>query len=337
MKKKFIYFLILTLMVTGCMQEKNSDKDKIKIGISYYDSYDSFVTGLSKRIEDELHTYENVIVKSYDAEQSQFTQNRQVTDMIDEGFDVICVNLVDRTAPKKIITMAEDHDVPIIFFNRELVSNDLESWTKLYYVGANASESGQKEAELVVDYIQQHPEADRNQDGKIQYVMLEGESGHQDAVVRTDVSVQTLIDEGIVLDKLDFAIANWNRSQAYTKTKQLLTKYHDEIELILSNNDEMALGAIQALQESGLAQENWPILVGIDGTLDGLQAVKDGYLIGTVFNDQVSQAKSIADLSYALASNQSLDSFNLRNGRYIRHPYITVTKDNVDDYLKLLQ
>lgn len=337
MKKKLTLLLAMTLMLVGCAQENHSYKEKIKIGISYYDSYDAFVMGLSKRIENKLNTYENVVVKSYDAEQSQFTQNRQVKDMIDEGYDVICVNLVDRTAPKKIITIAEDNDVPIIFFNRELVSNDLESWTKLYYVGADASESGRKEGELVFDYIQEHPEVDRNQDGKIQYVMLEGESGHQDTVVRTDVSVQTLSDKGVQLDKLDFAIANWNRSQAYTKTKQLLTKYNDQIELILSNNDEMALGAIEALKESDIAQENWPIIVGIDGTLDGLQAVKDGYLIGTVFNDQVSQAQSIADLSYALASNQTLDSLNLKNGRYIRHPYITVTKDNVDDYLKLLQ
>ncbi len=337
MKKMLSSFLILNLLFTGCTQENHSYQEKIKIGISYYDSYDAFVMGLSQRIENELNTRENIIVKSYDAEQSQFTQNRQVADMIDEGFDVICVNLVDRTAPKKIITMAEDYNVPIIFFNRELVSNDLESWTKLYYVGANASESGQKQAEIVFSYIQEHPEVDKNHDGKIQYVMLEGESGHQDAVVRTDVSVQTLIDDGIVLDKLDFAIANWNRSQAYTKTKQLLTKYNDTIELLLSNNDEMALGAIQALKESDIPQENWPIIVGIDGTIDGLQAVKEGYLIGAVFNDQVSQAKSIADLSYALASNQSLDSLNLKNGRYIRHEYITVTKDNVDDYLKLLQ
>ena len=329
--------MILTLLLTGCVNKTESANKKIKIGISYYDSYDSFVVGLSKRIENELGTYENVVVKSYDAEKSQFTQNRQVSDMIDEGFDVICVNLVDRTAPKKIISMAEDNDVPIIFFNRELVSQDLESWTKLYYVGGDASESGEKEGKLTSDYIHEHPEADKNQDGKIQYVVLEGESGHQDAIVRTDVSVQTITNEGIVLDKVDFAIANWNKSQAYTKTKQMITEYDDQIELLLSNNDDMALGAIQAYQESGMERSEWPIIVGIDGIITGLEAVKDGYLIGTIYNDQVSQAKSIAELSYALATNSSLSSLGLTNGKYIRHPYITVTKENVDDYLKLLQ
>ncbi len=327
----------MALLLSGCVQQTSSTDNEIKIGISYYDSYDSFVIGLSKRIEDNLNDYQNITVKSYDAEKSQFTQNRQVSDMIEDGYDVICVNLVDRTAPKKIITMAEDNNVPIIFFNRELVSNDLESWTKLYYVGAIASESGEKEGKLVADYIHEHPEVDKNHDGKIQYVILEGESGHQDAIVRTDISVQKIIDEGISLDKLDFAIANWNRPQAYTKTKQMITEYDDQIELVLSNNDDMALGALQALQESDIEQSNWPILVGVDGIIDGLQAVKDGYMIGTIYNDEVSQAESIAKLSYALATNSSLNDLGLSNGRYIRHPYVTVTQENVDDYLKLLQ
>ena len=200
MRKVLYGLLTVMLFLTGCKEKIIEEKQKIRIGISYYDSYDPFIMELSSRIEKQLNEYENVIVKSVDSEKSQSTQNRQVSDMLSDSYDVICVNLVDRTAPKKIISMAEDSNVPVIFFNRELVLQDLESWTRLYYVGADAGESGKMQGEIVSDYIKEHPEVDKNQDGKIQYIILEGETGHQDAIVRTDVSIQTISDAGIVLD-----------------------------------------------------------------------------------------------------------------------------------------
>lgn len=329
-------FIIMSLLISGCASSLNHEEEQIRIGISFYDSYDPFITELSNNIQNNLSEETNIVVRLKDAEKSQTTQNRQVQDMIDDDFDVICVNLVDRTAANKIINMAEDTDTPIIFFNRELVSQDLESWTRLYYVGADAEESGRMQGEMAAEYIEEHPEVDKNSDGKIQYVVLEGEAGHQDSIVRTDVSIQTLSDASFDIEKVDFAIANWNRAQAYTKTKQLLSRY-DNIELILSNNDEMALGAVQALEESELAQEYWPIIIGIDGTSDGLEAVKNGSLIGTVYNDGIGQAEAIAKLALTLAKGSSLDDLNLKNGKYIRLPYAKVTAENVDEYLALVQ
>lgn len=337
MKKHMICFLSILLVISGCEKTETKQDKKIRIGISYYDSYDPFIKKLSKEIEETLNEEKNVVVTSQDAEKSQTVQNRHISDMLKEGYDVICVNLVDRTAPKKIISMAEDADVPIIFFNRELVSQDLDSWIKLYYVGANAKESGIIEGEIASDYILENPDVDKNEDGKIQYVVMEGEAGHQDAIVRTDVSIQTITDSGISLDKLDYAIANWNRAQAYTKMKQFILKYGSKIELVLCNNDEMALGTVQALQESDIPENQWPIITGVDGMKEALQAVKNGTMIGTVYNDGIGQAKAIAKLSISLARNEKLDSFPLENGKYIRLSYQKITKDNVDDYLNVSQ
>ncbi len=336
MQKLKILMLVFFVGLVGCTHAEVSQTKQIQIGISYYDSYDPFIEQLSKRIEDILNE-ENVVVKSQDSEKSQIIQNRQVSDMLKDGYDVICVNLVDRTAPKKIITMAEEANVPIIFFNRELVAQDLESWKKLYYVGGDANESGTKQGEIVVSYLESHPEADHNLDGKIQYIVMEGEAGHQDAIVRTESSIQAISDAGVVLDKLDYAIANWNRSQAYTKMKQFLGKYKDSVELVLCNNDEMALGVVQALSESDIPQSQWPLIIGVDGLLDGLKEVKNGTMIGTVYNDQIGQAEAIAQLAIALAKNEDLDQCHLTNGKYIRKPYEKVTQENVDDYLKLVQ
>ena len=119
--------------------------------------------------------------------------------MIDAGCDIMCVNLVDRTAPGKIIKLARQNNIPIIFFNREPVKEDLMQWNKLYYVGCDAEQSGVMQGQIAADYIKANKNVDKNNDGKIQYVLLEGEAGHQDAISRTDCSVKTIINNGINL------------------------------------------------------------------------------------------------------------------------------------------
>ena len=108
----------------------------------------------------------------------------------------------------------DKNNIPVIFFNRELVEEDLERWTRLYYVGAQAFESGIMQGELAAEAFLTDQSLDKNGDGIFQYVVLEGEAGHQDAIVRTEYSVSTMIDSGVEVEKLGYAIANWNRAQA---------------------------------------------------------------------------------------------------------------------------
>ena len=95
----------------------------------------------------------------------------------------------------------------------------------------------------------------------------------------------------------------------------------------------MAVGAIDALKASDLSREEWPVVVGIDGTDVGLEAVKNGEMAGTVYNDKDGQAKGMLDLSFALAAGGDLDDLDLENGKYIRLPYTKVGPDDVDEYL----
>ena len=108
-----------------------------------------------------------------DAAGSQRTQNDQVKALIDEGSNVLCINLVDRADPSEIIDLARENDVPVIFFNREPVAEDMMQWEKLYYVGADAKQSGVMQVELAAELIHSDSRVDRNSDGKIQYVVLE--------------------------------------------------------------------------------------------------------------------------------------------------------------------
>ncbi|MCM1088211.1 MAG: galactose ABC transporter substrate-binding protein [Muribaculaceae bacterium] len=330
-------FLSAALM--GCGAGKQEEEIKsIKIGITVYDQYDTFISQLIERFNayagaKEGETGIAVNIEMYNAADSQLTQNGQVRDMLDDGCNVICVNLVDRTDPTTIIDLAEKKDVPIIFFNRELVEEDLERWDRLYYVGAKAFESGIMEGEIAADAFKEMPEADKNEDGVFQYVVLEGEAGHQDAIVRTEYSVSTIVEQGIELEKLSYAIANWNRAQAQTKMAQMLSEYDSRIELVIANNDDMALGAIDALKALEWEQDKWPVIVGIDGTDVGLEAVRNGEMAGTVYNDKEGQAKAMLELAYALSVGGSLDGLELEGGKYIRLPYTKVCAADVEKYM----
>lgn len=324
----------------GCSSSLETQTPKsIKIGVTLYNQYDTFVSQLMEDFneyaaEKEEETGVAINIEVYNASDSQSTQNDQVREMLGDGCDVICVNLVDRTEPTTIIDMAEKEDVPVIFFNRELVAEDLERWNRLYYVGAKAFESGIMQGEIAADTFKNHPEADKNGDGVFQYIVLEGEAGHQDAIVRTEYSVSTLVENGVGVEKLGYAIANWNRAQAQTKMTQILAEFGESIELVLANNDDMALGAIDALKASGYEREMWPVVVGIDGTDVGLEAVADGEMVGTVYNDKEGQAESMLNLAYALAVGDDLADLCLEDSKYIRLPYEKVGADDVEKYME---
>ncbi|HCS67537.1 MAG TPA: galactose ABC transporter substrate-binding protein [Oribacterium sp.] len=329
--------LLLLLLLSGCSAQQKlparKTDGKLKIGVSAYDQYDAFVSELIQDLNDEVlaaksSETQDIVLEVYNASQSQSRQNDEVQEMINADFDVICVNLVDRTAPTEVINAARNADVPIIFFNRELVEEDLLRWDKLYYVGANAFESGTMQGELAAEAIQEG-RVDRNGDGTIQYTMLEGEAGHQDALARSESSVNRLLELGVKLDRLSYAIANWNRAQAKTQMDKFIKQYGTGIELVLANNDEMALGAIDAYEASDIPERDWPLIYGIDGTEAGLSAVRSGKMEATVYNDARGQAEAIFQLAQHLALDEPLSALPLTNDKYIRLPYQKVTSDNV--------
>lgn len=276
----------------------------------------------------------DVMVTVRDAVGSQRTQNDQVKEMIDEGCNILCINLVDRTDPSEIIDSAKEKNIPIIFFNREPVAEYMMQWDKLYYVGAKARQSGQMQGEIAANLILKDKSIDKNHDGKIQYVVLEGEMGHQDAIVRTDSSVETILAKGIKMEKLSYEIANWKRAQAQNRMEQLIRQYGNTIELVLSNNDDMALGALDSYRIMGYTKDNMPMMLGVDGMQEALEAVKDGRLTGTVYNDKEGQAKMMAAIVFASVSGKGLDGINFENLTEVYLPYQKVTIDNVDHYLE---
>ena len=164
-------------------------------------------------------------------------------------------------------------------------------------------------------------------------MVLEGEAGHQDAIIRTETVVKTLAESGIELEKLSYQIANWNRAQAENRMEQLIGQYSNQIELVLANNDDMALGAMDAYKKLNYTEAALPLFFGIDGTDAGLKAVVDSELAGTVYNDKEGQAKAMAKLCWALITGEGMEELDFQKERCIYLPYAEVTSENVDEFL----
>ncbi|CUX36395.1 galactose ABC transporter substrate-binding protein [Clostridium sp. C105KSO13] len=336
--------LIVGMSVTssGCIKRRDKEKEKnpIKIGVAIYRGDDAFISSVSsyltsggKALETKLRR--KVVINIADAKNNQGSQNDQVDNFISRGYDIICVNMVDRTAAAVIADKAKEAHIPIIFFNREPVEEDMQIWDREYYVGTDAREAGILQGELLINEYERNPQKmDKNGDGKLQYVMLEGEQVHQDALIRTEFSVKTVLQAGIEMDKLGNETCNWMRSLSYEAMLKWLEDYGSSIEVVMSNNDEMALGAVQALREKDML-ENGPVIVGIDGTKDCLEAISKGDIYGTVKNDAKKQAEVILTIGGACAEGKDPTSLVPElDGHYVRVPHFKVTKVNAGVLLK---
>ena len=130
---------------------------------------------------------------------------------------------------------------------RQPVEEDLSRWDGAYYVGSPGAQAGELQGQIVLEAWQQDPAAlDRSGDGVVQYVMLEGEAGHQDALLRTKYSVLALTEAGVPVEKLANDTADWQRGQASIHMTQWLEEFGDQIEVVFANNDDMALGRHRA-------------------------------------------------------------------------------------------
>lgn len=313
--------LLLAGGPAGCRETPQED-GTLRIGVAVYKGEDTYISNMTQAMQESVddwcaETGERIQVSISDAQESQNTQNEQIDRFLSLGYDVLCVNLVDRTDAARVVDKAREADVPLVFFNREPVQEDIDAWDKVYYVGSDARQSAQLQAQIVLDLWESDPAAlDRNGDGVLQYMMLEGESRHQDAVIRTEVSVQTLREAGVPLERVESGIANWDRNQAAALTESALLEY-PEIELILCNNDDMALGAADAVERLGLEFSN---IVGIDGTPQGVEAVDQGRLLGTVVMDYPAHGEAIFRLSRALALGDDPQETAGLSERIIRIP-----------------
>lgn len=327
-------FLCLCLFLLTACSSTDTTMHTIRIAVSVYNQSDTFIDSVSHYIKKYVDTYaeENhvlVQVDIYDAVGSQTTQNKQMDQFMEKGYDAVAINMVDRTASATIIGKAKKNNVPLVFFNREPVDSDMLLYDQLYYVGCNSMQMGYEQGKMLMEaYLNQPSSIDKNNDGVIQYVLLEGEQGHQDATIRSQYCIQPFIDHEIEIEEVDFAVANWSRSQGQEQMRNFLERY-EEIEAVFCNNDEMAIGAIRTMEEFN----RYIPIVGVDGIKDALSEIQKGTLYGTVLNDDVKQGEMIGELLIRSIYQESVSHLLNDQNHKILLNGDCITKENVENYI----
>lgn len=333
---KHLGLLLAATLLPGCASPQPTTPT-VRIGVALYQQSDTFISSISNQLETlakEISAQENIklTLSIVDARSSQSTQNNQVEYFFEQNFDVVCINVVDRTAAAVLIEQAKDADVPLVFFNRQPVEADLSLWDQVYYVGSQGAQAGIIQGQQVIEaWNDETLTIDTNGDGILQYVMLEGEPGHQDTLLRTEYAIKTITQNRISTQKLASYAASWQRGQAQAKVDTWIKEFGDEIEVIFANNDDMALGAIDAYQST---EYDLPFIVGVDGTQSALNAIQVGTLQGTVYNDNQAQASALLHLALALANEQAVEEVvELTDGKYVWCEYKSITAANVETFL----
>jgi len=304
-----------------------------KIGVTIYKYDDNFMSLMRKEIDKEAKALGGINLLMNDSQNAQSIQNDQVDVLLSKGVKALAINLVDPAAAPTIISKAKPDNIPVVFFNKDPGAKAIGSYEHAYYVGTDPKESGLIQGDLIAKQWKANPALDLNKDGKIQFVLLKGEPGHPDAEARTKFVVEELNAKGIQTEQLFIDTGMWDAAMAKDKVDAWLSSSKaNDIEVIISNNDGMALGALEATKAHG---KKLPIF-GVDALPEALQLIKKGELAGTVLNDGVNQGKAVVQLSNNLAQGKAATEgtkWELKD-RVVRIPYVGVDKDNLGDFLK---
>ena len=324
---------IILFNVSSCMdynkvpENLGETKRQIKIGVAIYDIQDDFISTVYDMIQhyakqEEVAGEVEIIFDLVDAQNNQQIQNGQIEAFINKGYDAMAVNIVDRAQASIIINKAQKADIPLVFFNREPVPQDMTIWEQVYYVGAKAEQSGKLQAEILMNAIDKNPGIDKNGDGVIQYVMLEGEPGHQDAILRSFYSIKVLEEANFKVENIASDTGMWRREDAKEKMLKWIDQLGGKIEVVIANNDAMALGAIDALEEKGYFEDgDNPEVIGVDGVEEAVQAIKEGKMLGTVFNNADRQGEAILAKIYTMVMEE--EPKIITNAEYFEKCYHT--------------
>ena len=191
---------------------------------------------------------------------------------------------------------------------------------KVCYVGADARQSGTFQGEMVAE-LDNH--GDINGDGKVSYIMIEGDPENIDAQYRTEFSVKALTDAGIEVECLDDQVGNWDQTKGQELCANALTAYGDQIEVVFCNNDGMALGAETAIQTAGRKVGEDIYLLGVDALPEAIDLIKEGDMTGTVLNDHIGQSHAAVDAAVKLLNGEEVENYYIID-------YVKVNKAYVD-------
>ncbi|MFW2488039.1 galactose ABC transporter substrate-binding protein [Clostridium chromiireducens] len=283
----------------------------VRIGLFTRDLNDDYMILLRKNFEDiQKNNPEEVAFSFYNANYNQSTQNTDIDNALHNGIDLILLDMVNLLEIREIINKISQYNVPIVFFNRVPFSMEtIKSYKKAFYVGTDSVQGGTIQGKMIVDAWNKHKDLiDKNKDDILQYVLLVGEKLNKTSIDRSTYSVSTINQAFIKTEQLASPILNWNTTFAKDSIDALFLRYGNKIEAIISNDDSMAIGAVQALQKYGYNTGNKSqsiIVVGVDGISEAKELVSKGFMLGTASQETADMANTIYTVGLNLVHNRN--------------------------------
>ena len=352
--KKSIFILLVicisALTITSC----GGCAEEAEVSVLYYTYSDTYISGVRTEM-DKILKANHLNFHNYDANGNQSTQTEQVDTAIAKGSKMLIVNIVDTgsdDAAKTIISKAKAANIPVIFFNRSVSEEVIKSYDKCFFVGTDYEMAGHMQGELIGNYVRDnYSSLDINGDGKISYVLFKGQQGNAEAEARTryavedankiltDAGKQPLVfydsknSDGYLVDQ----DGTWSNAAANNYMKTLLSAYSEKngnmVELVIANNDEMALGAISALNEAGYNKEGARTIpvFGVDATEAAKAKIDAGVMAGTIKQDAMGMATAIGTVLTNLEGQKDafmgIEKENIIGDWRINIPYAAYTKN----------
>ena len=357
MKRIFSLILMLSLLISGAVYSLSScgKRGEGEVSVFYYTYSDTYISSVRSAM-DSLFKKSGIKYNNYDANSNQTTQTEQIDTAIAKGARMLLVNIVDTgsdDAAKAIIAKAKNANIPLIFFNRSVSEAVVSSYDKCVFVGTDYEMAGHMQGELIGEYlVKNYSAADLNGDGKISYVLFKGQQGNAEAEARTKYAVE---DANAILKKdgkpslvfydsknsngyLVDQGGNWSAQAASDYMKTILSAYSEAgknmVELVIANNDEMALGALAALEEAGYNKSGGKTIpvFGVDATSAAVSKIESGAMQGTIKQDAEGMAKTMVKLVENMLGGKDkfdgIDKDNLVGTYRINIPYSAYTKDS---------
>ena len=242
---------------------------------------------------------------------------------------LLIVNVVDTgsdDAAQNIVDLAKAKNVPVIFFNRSVNEKVVSSYEKCVFVGTDYEEAGHLQGKMIGDYVlKNYDKLDLNGDGKISYAMFKGQEGNMEAIARTQYAVEDANKILTAAGKSELVFfdshntnkyqvdqnGQWSSAAATDYMNTNLSQFNEGngnmIELVIANNDEMALGAITSLQTKGYNKEGGKLIpvFGVDATEAAKNAIKEGSMVGTIKQDAAGMAEAISTIAQNMLNSKS--------------------------------
>ena len=324
------------------------------VSVFYYTYGDTYISSVRSAL-DSAFDAAGVAYQDYDSNNSQTTQTEQIDTAIAQGTSLLVVNQVDTGSDdttKNIIEKATAAGIPVVFFNRSVSEDVVSAYDKAVFVGTDYEMAGHMQGEMIGQYlVENYDTVDLNGDGVISYVMFKGQEGNAEADARTQYGVEDadkiLAEAG--KEALSFYDSNnsdkylvdkdgaWSAAAATEYLQTAMSQYSEAnnnmIELVIANNDEMAIGSVTALQNAGYNKEDGSATVipvfGVDATDAAKDAINKGTMIGTIKQDAEGMANTIAQIAQNFMGGADkfadVDSANVVGTWRVNIPYATYT------------